>query len=75
MAHCLGKQHLEVLPLYGRGVLKLVDHYVLQLGANLLEDEWRVATINKRVEQLLSVAKQKAVLRLVYLAYLFLNAA
>ena len=75
MTHGFRKQHLEVLPLDGRGVLKLVDHHMLELGTNLLENKRRVAAINERVEQLLGVAQQETVICLVNLAYLFLNAA
>ena len=39
MAHGLGEEHAEILPLDGRGVLELVDHDVFELGADLLEDE------------------------------------
>lgn len=48
---------------------------MLELGTNLLENKRRVAAINERVEQLLGVAQQEAVISLVNLAYLFLNAA
>ena len=39
MAHGLVEEHTEVLPLYGGGVLELIDHHMLQLGPDLLEDE------------------------------------
>ena len=61
MAHRLVEQHAEVLPLNGGGILELVDHHVLQLGADLLEDEGRVAVADQGVEQLLGVAEQKSV--------------
>ena len=75
MAHSLGEQHAEVLPLYGGGVLKFVNHDVLELGANLLEDEGGVALADEGVEQLLSVAQQEAVGTLVELVHLLLDAA
>ena len=61
VAHGLFKEHLEVLPLHGRGVLELVDHDVLQLGAHLLEDERGVAPLDELMQQLLGVAEQEAV--------------
>ena len=75
MAHGLVEQHLEVLPLHGAGVLELVDHDVLQLSANLLEDEGRVAAVDECVQQLLRVAEQKSVGLVVELAHLLLDAA
>ena len=75
MAHGLLQQHTEVLPLDGRGILKLIDHHVLQLGADLLEDEGRVALANECVQQLLGVAQQEAVGILVQFMYLLLDAA
>ena len=39
MTHGLLQQYAEVLPLYGGGVLELVDHHMLKLCADLLEDE------------------------------------
>ena len=39
MTHALLQQDLEVLPLDSAGVLELVNHDVLQLGANLLKDK------------------------------------
>ena len=75
VAHGLGEQYVEVTPLDGRGVLKLVNHHVLYLGANLLEDERRIALTDERVEQLLSIAEQEAVVEFVELVYLFLDAA
>ena len=65
VAHRLLQQHLEVLPLHGRGVLELVNHDVFKLGAYLLEDERRVAAVYQVVEQLLRVAQQEPVGRLV----------
>ena len=38
-AHRFFQQHLEVFPLYGAGILKLVYHHVVQLGTDFLEDE------------------------------------
>ena len=40
MTHTFLQQHLEVLPLYGTGVLEFINHDVFQLGAYLLEDKW-----------------------------------
>ena len=48
---------------------------MLELGTNLLENKRRVAAINERVEQLLGVAQQKAVICLVNIAYLPFNTA
>ena len=73
-AHGLAKQHLEILPLHRTGVLELVDHHMVELCANLLEDERRVAAVDERVEQLLGVAEQEAVALLVELAHLLLDA-
>ena len=39
MAHALLQQHLEVLPLYGGGVLELINHHMFQLRTNLLKDK------------------------------------
>ena len=50
VAHALLEQHLEVLPLHGARVLELVDHHVLQVRTNLLEDERRVGVLDERVE-------------------------
>ena len=74
MAHRLLQQHAEVLPLNGGGVLELVDHDVLQLGAHLLEDERRVAVVDERMEQLLRVAEQEAVGLGIELVHLLLDA-
>ena len=49
VAHGLLQQHLEILPLDGGGVLELVNHDVLQLGADLFKDEGRVAVVDERV--------------------------
>ena len=38
-AHALFEQHLEVVPLYATGILKLIDHDMVESCANLLEDE------------------------------------
>ncbi len=59
VTHTLLQQYLEILPL--DGILKLVNHDVLQLAAYLLEDEGGVAVADKGVEQLLRVAEQEAV--------------
>ena len=74
VAHRLLQQHLEVLPLHGAGVLKLVDHDMLQLRANLLEDEGRVAAVDELMKQLLGVGKEESVLLLVELVHLLLDA-
>ena len=39
VAHGLGEEHTEILPLYGAGILKLIDHDMFELGADLLEDK------------------------------------
>ena len=75
MAHALLQQHLEVLPLHGGGVLELVYHDVLQLRAYLLEDEWRVAVLDERVQQLLRVAEQESVGLFVHQPHLPLDAS
>ena len=74
-AHRVLQQHLEVLPLHGAGVLELVYHDMFQLRAYLLEDEGRVAAVYQFVKELLRVAQQEAVLLLVQLAHLLLDAA
>ena len=74
MAHRLLQQYAEVLPLYGGGVLELVNHDVLQLRADLLEDEGRVAVADERVEQLLRVAEQETVGLLIQLPHFRLDA-
>ena len=50
MTHGLVQQYLEVLPLNGARILKLVYHHVFQLGAYLLEDKGRIALANQGVE-------------------------
>ena len=55
MAHRFLQQYLEVLPLHGRGILKLVNHDMFQVGANLLKHKGRVAVLDQFVEQLLRV--------------------
>ena len=75
MAHGFVEQHAEVLPLHGGGVLKLVDHHMLQLCADLLEDERRVAAVDERMQQLLGITEQETVGGLVELVHLFLDAA
>ena len=74
VAHALFEQHLEVLPLHGARVLELVNHDMLQLRADLLEDKRRVAVADEGVEQLLGVAEQEAVGLVVELADLLLDA-
>ena len=48
---------------------------MFQLGAYLLKDKRRVAVLDKGVKQLLGVAEQETVCRLVELAYLLFDAA
>ena len=74
MAHALFEQHLEVLPLDGAGILELVYHDVLQLGAYLLEDERRVVVFDERVEQLLRVAEQKPIGLIIQRSHLVFDA-
>ena len=62
MAHAFLQQHLEILPLYGAGVLKLVDHDVVELRTDFLEDEWRVGVGDELAEQRLRFAEHKAIL-------------
>ena len=73
-AHGLFQKHLEVLPLDGTGVLKLIYHHVVQLGAYLLKDKWGVAVLNQGVEQGLRVTEQEAVGLLVQLSHLLVDA-
>ena len=75
MAHGLGQQNAEVLPLHGAGILELVDHDVLELGTDLLEDKGRVALADEGVEQLLGVAEQEAVGIGIERAHLLFDAA
>ena len=74
MAHRLLKQDTEVLPLDGGCVLELVNHDVLQLCADLLEDKRRVAVADEGMEQLLCIAEQEAVRLLIQLTDLGFNA-
>ena len=48
---------------------------MLQLSADLLEDEGRVAAVDERVQQLLGITEQKTVGGLVELVHLLLDAA
>ena len=75
MTHCLVEEHTEVLPLYGGGVLELIDHHMFQLGTDLLKDERRVAVADEGMEQLLGVAQQEAVRILVQFMHLLFDAA
>ena len=75
MTHSLVEQHAEVLPLNGTGVLKLINHHMLQLGTNLLKDERRVASFYQRMQQLLCVAQQETVVVLIQLPHFLLDAA
>jgi hypothetical protein len=61
MTHTLKQQHLEILPLHGACVLKLVYHNMMQLSAYFLEYKWRVAVVYKRLQKMLSVTEHKAV--------------
>ena len=74
MTHRLVEEHTEVLPLYGGGVLELVDHHMFQLGTDLLKDERRVAVADEGMEQLLGVAQQEAVRILVQFMHLLFDA-
>ena len=74
MAHALLEQHFEVLPLYGRGVLKLVYHHVAQLCSDFLEDEGRVGVADEGVEQVPGVTEQQDVGLLVDVLHRLLNA-
>ena len=51
LGEALEEEHAEVLPLQSRGVLKLVDHDMAQQGADLLEDERRVAVAHHATEE------------------------
>ena len=75
MAHGLGEEHTEILPLYGAGILKLIDHDMFELGADLLEDKGGVALADEGVEQLLGVAEKEAVGIGVQLSHLLLDTA
>ena len=61
IAHAVHEQDFEVLPLYGARILELVYHDMLQSGANLFKDKWRIAVLNHAIEQMLRVAQQKSV--------------
>ena len=74
MTHRLVQENLEVLPLYGGGILKLVDHHLFKLGPDLLEDKWRVATVDECMKQVLCITQQETVGLLVELAYLLFDA-
>ena len=39
------EQHFKVLPLDGASILELVNHYMVELSANLFKDEWRIAIL------------------------------
>ena len=75
MTHRFVEQHAEVLPLNGTRILKLVNHHMLQLGADLLKDKGRVTAFYQGVQQLLGVAQQKAVVVLIQFSYLLLDTA
>ena len=75
MTHTLLQQHFKVLPLNGRGVLKLVNHHMLKSGSNFFKDEWRIAVFDERMEQLLRIAEQETVRLVIHLAHLLLDAA
>ena len=47
----LEEEFLEVLPLHSAGVLKLVYHHMVDVGAYLLEDEWRIVSLHHLAEQ------------------------
>ena len=71
--HTFKQQFLEVFPLHGTRILKLVYHDVGYPAAYLLEDEGGVAIFHQLVEQILSAVKQKAVGLLVNLLHLLLD--
>ena len=43
--HGFFEQHFKVLPLDGASILELVNHYMVELSANLFKDEWRIAIL------------------------------
>ena len=43
--HGFFEQYFKVLPLYSTGILELVNHYMVELSANLFKDEWRIAIL------------------------------
>ena len=61
LCHAVVEQHLEVAPLYLTGVLKLVDHDVAQLYADLFVEERRVRSLYHTVEQSLRITEHEAV--------------
>ena len=65
----LEQQDLEVGPLNGTCVLKLVNHDVVDLRAYLLIDERRVVLSDEPVEHILCVAQQEAVVLNVVFAH------
>ena len=69
MAHAFLQQYLEILPLDGTGILELVYHDMLQLGANLFKNERRVAVLDEFVQELLRIAKEESVCLAVHLPY------
>ena len=69
MTKTLEQQDLEVGPLNGTCVLKLVYHDVVDLRAYLLIDERRVVLSYEPMEHVLGVAKQEAVVLNVVFAH------
>ena len=61
--------------MYRTGVLELINHDMLQLATDLLEDKRTVAIVNQIIEELLGVAQQEPVGFLVELPYLLLDIA
>ena len=59
MTHTFVHQDSEVLPLYGTGVLKLVNHNIVELGTNLLKDKRSVTFLDERMQQVLGVSQQE----------------
>ena len=73
--HGFFEQYFKVLPLYGTGILKLINHYMVELSSNLFKDEWRITILNQRIEQSLCVAQKETVRLSVHLPHLFIYAS
>ena len=73
--HGFFEQHFKVLPLYCTGILKLVNHYMVELSANLFKDEWRITILYQWIEQGLSIAQKETVCLSVHLPDFFIYAS
>ncbi|EJX06958.1 hypothetical protein EVA_04922 [gut metagenome] len=69
----LQQQQLEVVPLHAAGVLKLVNHHIADVGANLFEHKRRVAIFHQLMKQRVGVRQQEAVVLLIQQAHLLVD--